>query len=251
MKIPFLFDIKRSSYEDGPGIRTTVFFKGCNLDCFWCHNPEGKLPGQQTAYFREKCIGCGTCKIDPDPAFCPAQARKAYGVQYSQDALLEILSADKDYYTATGGGVTFSGGECMLYPEYLADMAMRCQRAGISVAIDTAGNVPWSSFEMVLPGANLFLYDIKCLDPQLHKRGTGTTNEQILENLDRLIGAGKWIIIRTPQIPGFNEGAELERIGRYCQDRGLVWQVLPYHSFGQDKLRALQAEQEREDPTDD
>ena len=246
MKIPFIFDIKRGSHEDGPGIRTTVFLKGCNLDCFWCHNPEGKQPQPQVAYFAEKCIGCGTCKNVADPALCPAQARKVYGVQYSPDALFEILARDADYYLATGGGVTFSGGECMLYPDYVAEVAQRCRKAGISVAVDTAGNVPWSSFEKVLPVVDLFLYDIKCLDAQLHKEGTGATNEQILKNLSKLQKAGKQIIIRTPQVPGFQDAEQIEAIGRYCQALGLPWQVLPYHSFGQGKADALLAERCRE-----
>ena len=241
MRIPLIFDIKRCSLEDGPGIRTTVFLKGCNLDCFWCHNPEGKRPERQTAFFAEKCIGCGACKGAMTPEVCPAQARKAYGKAYTQDELLEILAADRPYYDAAGGGVTFSGGECMLYPEFVADMSKRCRQMGISVAVDTAGNVPWTAFEQVLPYAALFLYDIKCLDPALHKRGTGCDNGHILQNLERLRETGRQIMIRTPRIPGFNDGEELARIENFCRDRDLPWQVLPYHSFGEDKKKALQA----------
>ena len=134
----------------------------------------------------------------------------------------------------------------MLYPEYLAELARRCTSEGISVAVDTAGCVPYSSFEPVLPHVDLFLYDIKCLDGELHIRGTGKDNKLILENLHRLIESGKKIIVRTPVIPDFNEGAELERIKSFCTERGLVHEILPYHSFGEDKIKAIKKATERQ-----
>lgn len=248
--IPYIFDIKRASTVDGPGIRTAVFFKGCNLDCKWCHNPEGKSPELELALMTEKCIGCGVCKEvckNPDSCAlcgecaenCPAEARKLYGRKYTADELYKIISADMDYYRATGGGVTFSGGECMLYPEFLAEIAEKCAAGGISVAIDTAGNLPWSNFEKILPYASCFLYDVKALDPELHKKGTGADNLLILENLEKLIGMGKDIIIRTPVIPDYNDGDELERIKKYCTDRGLKHELLPYHAIGESKKAAL------------
>ncbi|MBQ4141393.1 MAG: glycyl-radical enzyme activating protein [Clostridia bacterium] len=250
--IPYVFDIKRASTVDGPGVRTAVFFKGCNLDCKWCHNPESKSPGPELALMTEKCIGCGVCKevcIKTDSCVlcgecaenCPADARKLYGRKYAADELYKIISADIDYYSATGGGVTFSGGECMLYPDFLAEIAEKCAAGGISVAIDTAGSLPWSNFEKVLPYASLFLYDVKALDPELHRKGTGADNSLILENLEKLIGLGKYIIIRTPVIPGYNDGDELERIKKYCTDRGLKHELLPYHAIGESKKAALKA----------
>ncbi len=241
MNEPLIFDINRASTVDGPGIRTTVFFKGCNLDCFWCHNPEGKSALSEPAFFEGRCIGCGVCKksSDPDSALCPQGARRIYGQKYGIGRLLEIIVADKPYFDATGGGVTFSGGECMLYPEYVAELAMRCRELGISVAIDTAGCVPYSSFERVLPYVDVLLYDVKCLESELHIRGTGRDNALILENLDRLLKSEKRIIVRTPVIPSFNEGAELERIKSFCAERGLAHEILPYHSFGQDKIKAI------------
>jgi pyruvate formate lyase activating enzyme len=173
-------------------------------------------------------------------AHCPSQARRGYGVPYTEDELMDVLLADRDYYLATGGGVTFSGGECMLYPDFVARLAARCAEAGVSVAVDTAGNVPYTHFEMVLPHVDLFLYDIKCLDEDLHRRGTGVGNSRILENLERLRKTGKRILIRTPEIPGFNKGEEIARIRRYCADRGLPHEVLAYHRFGEDKAKALQ-----------
>ena len=243
-RIPLIFDIKRTSTVDGPGVRTAVFLKGCNLDCFWCHNPEGKQAETEYARFAEKCVGCGAChredlSSDDRVAQCPTQARRRYGERYTPDELMSILVADKDFYLATGGGVTFSGGECMLYPGFLAEMAKRCCEEGISVAVDTAGNVPYESFEQVLPYTDIFLYDIKCLDADLHRRGTGCGNKRILANLEKLRETGKRIIIRIPQIPDFNEGAEVERILSYCAERGLRCEVLPYHRFGEDKKNAL------------
>ena len=251
-QVPLIFDIKRCSFEDGPGVRTTVFFKGCNLDCFWCHNPEGKKKGAEYGLFREKCIGCGSCRSVCPAAetcldcgacveSCPTQARKRYGARYTPEELFSLIAADRDYYLATGGGVTFSGGECMLYPQFLGDIAARCKNADISVAIDTAGNVPWPHFLQVLPFADLFLYDIKCLDPQLHRQGTGCDNALILRNLERLHQSGKEILIRIPQIPGFNDGAEVEKVEAYCRERKLPYEVLSYHRFGEDKLLALRA----------
>ncbi len=251
MKTPYVFDIRRSSTVDGPGLRSVVFFKGCNLDCFWCHNPEGKSPLPQSAYFLEKCVGCGACRaacqqMESDcclcgdcVSHCPQQARRIYGKRYTEDELFELLLRDRAYYDATGGGVTFSGGECMLYPDFLASLAKRCHEAGISVAVDTAGCVPFSHFLTLLPFTDLFLYDIKCLDPELHKRGTGQDNGLILENLNRLQELGAELLIRTPVIPDFNEGEEVERIADYCMRRGLPHETLPYHTFGEDKLDAL------------
>lgn len=249
--IPLIFDIKRASTNDGPGLRTVVFLKGCNLDCFWCHNPEGKKPGKQMAFFEEKCISCGVCgevcqhsqaciHCGTCAQYCPAQARKCFGIEYTCEQLLAVICQDKDFFVATGGGVTFSGGECMLYPDFLAEVAKRCRDEGISVAIDTAAAVPYTWFQKVLPYTDLFLYDIKCLDPQLHRQGTGVENELILENLERLKEEGKEILVRIPEIPGFNQGQELEKIMSYCNDRMLPFEVLPYHELGEGKRIALE-----------
>ena len=250
MNIPYIFDIHRSSRSDGEGIRTTVFFKGCPLDCFWCHNPEGKSARRQLGFFEDKCIGCGACarvceKTDECLScfkcaeVCPEGARRVWGEKYTPDELFEIIAADKPYYDLSGGGVTFSGGECMLYPEYLAEISKKCREAGISVAVDTSGYVPYSSFERVLPYTDLFLYDVKCLDRELHKSGTGVDNGLILENLDRLLRDGKRVVIRVPIIPDFNEGEECRRIAEYCGSRGLPVELLPYHEFGIDKKKAI------------
>jgi len=249
---PLIFDIKRATTADGEGLRTAIFFKGCNLDCFWCHNPEGKSPHAELALFAEKCTGCGVCKeicahkgdctlCGACVAQCHADARRIYGKSYTVSALMEIILADKPFFDATGGGVTFSGGECMLYPEFVAALGAACHEKGITVAIDTAGNVPYEAFETVLSHADIFLYDIKCLDPALHKRGTGVDNARILANLEALCRTGKKIVVRIPEIPDFNKGEEVERIKEYCRARALPFEVLPYHAMGEGKKCALLA----------
>ena len=161
MNIPYVFDIKRSSLSDGDGMRTVIFFKGCNLDCFWCHNPEGKSAAPQLAFFADKCTGCGVCRrvcLSPDNCkgcfscteTCHSSALRGYGKKYTAEDLLNIVLADKLFYAATGGGVTFSGGECMLYADFLASTAKLCHNKGINVAIDTAGCVPFSEIEKVV-----------------------------------------------------------------------------------------------------
>lgn len=252
MNIPYVFDIKRSSLSDGDGMRTVIFFKGCNLDCFWCHNPEGKSAAPQLAFFADKCTGCGVCRrvcLSPDNCkgcfscteTCHSSALRGYGKKYTAKDLLNIVLADKLFYAATGGGVTFSGGECMLYADFLASTAKLCHNKGINVAIDTAGCVPFSEFEKVLPYVDSFLYDIKALDEALHIKGTGKSNRLILENLERLMKTGKKITVRVPVIPDFNEGEEIERIGLYCGERGLDVEFLPYHEMGEDKKKAIAA----------
>ena len=248
---PYIFDIIRSSFVDGPGLRTVVFFKGCNLNCFWCHNPEGKDPKPQLALFEEKCSGCGVCRTVCEKGegpctlcgacarFCPEGARKLYGRKYGDDELMKILTADRAFYDATGGGVTFSGGECMLYPVTVRRLGEKLHGKGISFAVDTAGNVPYEWFRPLFPLAPIFLYDVKAIDPELHKRGTGSDNQRILDNLDRLIGDGQKLIIRVPVIPGFNEGDEVRKIDAYLESRGLKAEHLPYHEMGESKIAAL------------
>ena len=248
-KEPLIFDIQRGSTVDGPGVRTTVFFKGCNLRCRWCHNPESQSPYAQLAFFKHKCVGCGLCRevcssiscvaCGKCADYCLGEARKLYGKQYSAEELFEIIRQDEGYYRATGGGVTFSGGECMLYPDFVLELGRLCKSAGINVAVDTAGCVPFSSFEKVLPVVDLFLYDVKCLGADLHEQFTGKRNELILENLDKLIESGKKVRVRVPIVPYFNQGEEEEKIRRFLLEKGLEADFLACHDMGESKKTAI------------
>ena len=247
-----LFDIERNSFVDGPGIRTTVFFKGCNLRCKWCHNPESWLPEPQMLFYANKCTGCGKClEVCPNHGesctlcgrcelFCPGDARKICGREWTVEEVFAEIIKDKTYYENSGGGVTFSGGECMLQVDFLLALLKKCKENGIHTAVDTAGNVSWESFEKVLPYTDLFLYDLKCFSEELHKSATGVSNRRILENLERLAGRAA-LLIRVPVIPSINDGEEeLRRMAEFLRKIQVNRvEVLPYHKMGEHKYDAL------------
>jgi len=254
MKTPLIFDIQRSSYVDGPGVRTAVFFKGCNLKCRWCHNPESQHSDFEFMVFPNKCTKCGHCKeVCPEKGktcthcgrcalLCPNDALKLCGEEYTVEKLMDTILLDKPYYANSNGGVTLSGGECLLYPEFSMEVLKACKENGIHTAVDTAGNLPWASFERVLPYTDLFLYDIKCFSATLHKEGTGVSNELILDNLIRLSAeTDKGIWVRVPLVPGFNDSDdELGKIGEFLRPLRLSKvEVLPYHKMGEHKYVSL------------
>ncbi|MGI5877644.1 MAG: glycyl-radical enzyme activating protein [Christensenellales bacterium] len=262
-----VFNIQRFSIHDGPGIRTTVFLKGCNLRCFWCHNPESWEPGPQLQFFPSKCIGCGACfeacsrgchEIkDGERVFhrehcaaCGACARECYaealvltGYPLSVDRLIEEVRRDEVFYRNSGGGVTFSGGESMLQIDFLEAALAACRENGLHTAVDTAGNVPYSYFERVLPYTDLFLFDLKHIDPERHRQGTGADNARIVDNLTRLAhrGADK-VWVRIPVIPGLNDSpGGMEAIADFLRTLPPPARVelLPYHRLGESKLAGL------------
>lgn len=247
-----IFDIQRNSFVDGPGIRTTVFFKGCNLRCKWCHNPESQSFEKQMMFYKDKCTGCGKCReVCPNhlkkcdfcgkcELYCPAEARKICGREYTSDEVFAEVIKDKAFYDNSGGGVTFSGGECMLQLDFLCEILEKCKSAGIHTAVDTAGNVPWKSFEKILPFTDLFLYDIKAFGAELHRKGTGVSNELILENLKNLSGRAD-IIVRIPVIGGYNDNdEEIRRIADFLKQIKIIKaELLPYHAMGEHKYTAL------------
>ncbi len=249
-----LFDIERNAFADGPGIRTTVFFKGCNLQCSWCHNPESQCMQPQMMFYPDQCTGCGKCaSVCPQHGercdlcgrcalFCPSDARKICGKVYTaQEVLAEILK-DKPYYDRSGGGATFSGGECMLQIDFLAEILRLCRENGVHTAVDTAGHVPFSFFERILPFTDLFLYDIKLMDPERHRQYTGVSNVLILSNLQRLLASGAKVWIRIPVIPGVNDQPEeMESIKQWLGHNGVPEKIelLPYHAMGENKYRAI------------
>ena len=249
-----IFDIERNSYVDGPGIRTTVFFKGCNLRCAWCPNPESQSPKPQMMFYKNKCTGCGKCKekcpnhlescelCGKCTLYCPHDAREICGKEYTVDEVMREILKDKAFYDHSGGGVTFSGGECMLQIDFLEEILKTCKENGIHTAVDTAGHVPYEYFERILPYTNLFLYDVKCYDSEKHKKYTGVRNELILENLKKLLATGKSVWVRNPIIPTVNDTVEeIQRIKAYISSCGKPEKIelLPYHAMGEHKFEAL------------
>ena len=267
MENVLIFDLQRASYVDGPGVRTTVFVKGCPLRCRWCHNPESQSPLRQRMWFAHKCVHCGKCaakcssgalrwnpsdgslRYDADKCslcgrcelICPESAVSLCGETADPDAIFEVILKERNVYEATGGGVTFSGGECMLYPDLLYSILRRCRDAGIHTAVDTAGFVPYERFERILPVTDLFLYDIKCVTPQKHLACTGQDNALILENYRRLLRDGAAVLVRVPLIAECSaEEAEFEKILAFLKaNPPLAAELLPYHAMGENKYRAL------------
>lgn len=249
-----IFDIERNSFVDGPGIRTTVFFKGCNLRCAWCHNPESQNAKPEMMFYKNKCTGCGKCKqkcpnklekcdlCGKCTLYCPNEAREICGKQYTVDEVYSEIMKDKAFYESSGGGVTFSGGECMLRIDFLAEILKICKENGIHTAVDTAGHVPYEYFERILPYTDLFLYDVKCFDSEKHKKYVGVKNDLILDNLGRLLCSGATVWVRIPVIPTVNDTeAEMREIKRFLDLHKMPERIelLPYHAMGEHKYAAL------------
>lgn len=236
-----IFEIKRFAVHDGDGIRTTVFFKGCPLRCVWCHNPEGLTPVEQTAFYSHKCIGCGECKKPHfTPEDCPGEARVLYGRSVTVEELLPRLLEDREFYENSGGGVTLSGGECLLQADFCAVLLRALKEEGIATAVDTCGFVPREALLQVIPYTDIFLYDLKAYDSELHRRCTGQTNERILDNLRYLAECGKAVEIRIPFVPEYNSG-EVEKLAKFLAPLQNIKAVrlLPYHNYAASKYKAL------------
>ena len=260
-------DIKRFAVHDGDGIRTTLFLKGCSLKCVWCHNPESIHFEPQLSYIAKKCIGCGECvDVCPigahgisenghtfDRASCTAcgkceetclgEALKLYGKKMSVDEAVSVLIEDKSFYESSGGGITLSGGECLMQPEFCAQILKRMKSEGISTAVDTCGFVNRKALDAVIPYTDVFLYDIKAIDRDVHIKCTGQPNDIIIENLKYLDSCGCKIEVRYPYVPGMNDG-EYEKIADLLVTlKNLVkMRVLPYHNFAGSKYDAVDME---------
>ena len=242
--MPFVFDIQRFSVHDGPGIRTTVFFSGCSLSCRWCHNPEGLKKVPVLRFEERGCIACGRCggSFDASAAdLCPTGARHLCGGEMSVGDIMKTVSSDRDFY-GEDGGVTLSGGECLLQAEAARALLTAAKEAGIHTAVDTAGNVPWEAFVRTMDVCDLYLYDIKCADPDRHRAFCGDDNTRILDNLRRLGKTEKPLWLRVPVIPGFNDTPdEMTAIAAIAAQIPNARRVtlIPYHSLGADKYRSL------------
>lgn len=236
-----IFEIKRFAVHDGDGIRTTVFFKGCPLRCVWCHNPEGLTSVPQIARYTHKCIGCGECQKDGfTPEDCLGEATVLYGKEVMVEKLLPILLEDKDFYKTSGGGVTLSGGECLVQADFCAELLKRLKENEIHTAVDTCGFVPRTALDKVIPYTDVFLYDIKAYDENVHIKCTGVSNRQILENLKYLDSLGKAIEIRIPYVPDYND-SQIEKIACLLAPLQNIKKirVLPYHNYAGSKYKAL------------
>lgn len=265
MRMPVkIFEIKRFAIHDGDGIRTTVFFKGCPLQCLWCHNPEGIDSKPQLAYYSQKCISCGACvKACPYGAHsiyggkhifhrekclscgkcenvCFGKALQLYGKDVTVDALLPVLLEDKEFFNRSGGGVTLSGGECLLQADFCEELLKKLKENGVSTAIDTCGFVPRKAIEQVMPYTDVFLYDIKAIDDAVHKKCTGQSNQIILKNLKYIDECGKKTEIRIPYVPCYNDG-EIDKIVGFVKTLKHVTKirVLPYHNLAGSKYESL------------
>jgi len=265
MNKALVFNIQKFSVHDGPGIRTTVFFKGCPLNCMWCHNPESQNFNKEMMISKDKCTLCGRCisrcssgviKISDGKLvndfekctlcgnctdFCVNNAREMVGEDLTSDQILKEIEKDRVFYDQSKGGVTFSGGEAMCQIDELEKLARSCKERGISVAVDTCGYVPFESFEKILDYVDVFLYDIKLMDAELHKKYVGTDNVLILENLVKLSDRGANINLRIPVICGINDDDKsMESIIKFIENTNISnVNLLPYHDIAKNKYYKL------------
>lgn len=260
-----IFDIRRFSVHDGPGIRTTVFLKGCPLRCSWCHNPEGLSAAPEVVWREERCTRCGSCIaacpeealswVDDAPVLdgarctlcslcedeCYAEARQLLGRTMDAAAVLAEVERDRVFYEESGGGVTFSGGEPLSQPEFLGALLRGARAGGIHTALDTSGYAPWSVVDALRDDVDLFLYDLKHVDDERHRRFTGVSNAAILDNLTRLARLGHRIVLRLPLVPGVNDDdATIHATARLAAGLGIERVViLPFHRLGSNKYGRL------------
>jgi len=259
-------NIQRFSIHDGPGIRTTVFLKGCNLRCFWCHNPETLKPKPELQIFPDRCIGCGVCfercerggheVVEGQRVFhrelcvacgtcaetCYAQSLVIVGERKTVDEVVDEVLRDQPFYERSDGGVTLSGGEPLLQPEFARAILARCKEEGLHTAIETAANMPWERLAGFLAVTDLVMMDIKLLDAEQHRACTGVSNERILENARRLGEQDVPLIVRTPVIPGVNDDeVTISAIAAFVAELPnlIYYELLPFHPMARGKYDSL------------
>lgn len=253
-----IFNIQRYSVHDGPGIRTTLFFKGCPLNCLWCHNPESKKFQKELMFYKDKCINCGycleACKIgaienseecvlcEKCTEACPTNSRVVVGKEMSIAEILVEVEKDRVFYDTSKGGVTLSGGEPLAQGEFLVELVKVLKNKGLHITIDTSGHAPYEFIEKILPFVDMFLYDLKLVNDEKHRLYTGVSNKIILENLRKLIKTGKEIYIRIPIIPSVNDGDEdVKDFIEILKELGITNKInlLPYHNISMEKYNRL------------
>lgn len=276
-----VFNIQKYSIHDGPGIRTTVFLKGCPLKCKWCHNPESQCFSKELMFYENKCIGCGYCtkvctnkvivKTDKGiisdnnlciscgacSEICPTNARAMVGKDMTKDEVIKEIDKDRVFYDESKGGVTFSGGEPLMQGDFLQSILMDCKNKRLHTALDTSGFASKEILEKIVDYVDLFLYDIKAIDDEIHKQYVGVSNKIILDNLRYLISLGKRVFIRIPVIPTINDSEEEINnfINFLSEVRGFEQiNLLPYHHISSEKYKRLNKEYELEnikEPTEE
>ena len=268
-----IFNIQKFSVNDGPGIRTVVFFKGCPLRCAWCANPESQLTKVQILWDQKKCIGCHHClNICPEHAIslqngrihidhhkcssclkcaaeCPAHALQKEGETKTVQEVLDVVMQDEVFYEESGGGITLSGGEMLMQPEFACQLLKAAKEEGLHTCCETTGFANEEVFTKVIENIDEILFDMKHWDPLQHKAGTGVTNERILANMALAVKLGKSVLPRIPVIPGFNDSLK-DAVGmaEQLKTTGLNrCQLLPFHQFGENKYHLLDQEYQYED----
>lgn len=235
-----IFDIQRFCTSDGPGIRTTVFFKGCPLNCAWCHNPESQSTENETLFYRDKCTECGRCKRGLP---CPNGARRECGRIISAEDVMKKVREDKLFYKNSGGGLTLSGGEPLAQADFAVELLKLARADGIHTAIETCGFASRENMLRLAEHTDLFLFDYKLSEREKHKAFTGAYNDQILENLRLLDSLGKEIVLRCPIIPDVNDNEEhICEIAKIANGLGCISRIElePYHDYGIAKYEALE-----------
>jgi pyruvate formate lyase activating enzyme len=261
-----VFDIMRFSTRDGPGIRTTVFLKGCPLACQWCHNPESQKTKPELMLRPGLCINCQECvntcsqgaisvldgTVITDPAHCNlcgecvevcyAEARAMVGREMTVSEVIAEVMKDAPFYEESGGGVTFSGGEVFTQPGFLLELVKACKQRDLNITIDTCGFVQWTMLEKTIPYVDLYLYDLKVIDDETHRKYTGVSNQLILSNLSKLAEYGARIIVRIPVVPGVNDTEQsLHELAEVVSSMPQIerLELLPYHQAGVEKYNRL------------